>query len=73
MLTLAPKSSAMWCFSDCESVGMELKASIGSFTLEVRSLFGLSDMYGNFKANPFGRSVNISITIKLTCLVESFK
>lgn len=53
--------------------GMELKTSIGNFTLEGRYFFGLSDMYGNSKADPFGRSANTTITIKLSYLVDLFK
>lgn len=53
--------------------GMELKTSIGNFTLEGRYFFGLSDMYGNSKADPFGRSANTTITIKLSYLVDVLK
>ena len=53
--------------------GMELKTTIGNFLIEGRYFFGLSDMFGNSKADPFGRSANTTITIKVTYLVDLFK
>ena len=54
-------------------LGMELKTGIGNFILEGRYFFGLSDMYGNAKADPFGRSANTTITIKATYLIDIVK
>lgn len=53
--------------------GAELKTGIGNFIIEGRYFFGLSDMYGNSKADPFGRSANTTITVKLTYLVDIIK
>lgn len=53
--------------------GAELKTRIGNFILEGRYFFGLSDMFGNAKADPFGRSANTTITIKLSYLVDITK
>lgn len=54
-------------------LGMELKTNIGNFILEGRYFFGLSDMYGNSKADPFGRSANTTITTKITYLIDIIK
>jgi hypothetical protein len=54
-------------------LGMELKTGIGNFTIEGRYFFGLSDMYGNSKADPFGRSANTTITGKITYLIDIIK
>lgn len=53
--------------------GMEFKTGIGNFILEGRYFFGLSDMYGNAKADPFGRSANTTITAKVTYLIDIVK
>ena len=52
---------------------MEFKSGIGNFIIEGRYFFGLSDMYGNSKADPFGRSANTTITAKITYLVDITK
>lgn len=54
-------------------LGMELKTGVGNFIIEGRYFFGLSDMYGNSKADPFGRSANTTITTKVTYLMDIFK
>lgn len=54
-------------------LGMEFKSGIGNFIIEGRYFFGLSDMYGNSKADPFGRSANTTITAKITYLVDITK
>ena len=54
-------------------IGMELKTSTGNFLIEGRYFFGLSDMYGNSKADPFGRSANTTITIKISYLIDITK
>ncbi len=53
--------------------GIELKTAIGNFIIEGRYFFGLSDMFGNAKADPFGRSANTTITAKVTYLIDIFK
>lgn len=53
--------------------GIELKTGIGNFIVEGRYFFGLSDMFGNSKADPFGRSANTTITVKITYLVDILK
>lgn len=53
--------------------GVELKTGIGNFLIEGRYFFGLSDMYGNAKADPFGRSANTTITTKITYLIDIIK
>lgn len=54
-------------------LGIELKTGIGNFIVEGRYFFGLSDMYGNSKADPFGRSANTTITAKVTYLIDIIK
>ncbi|MDE5561820.1 MAG: PorT family protein, partial [Bacteroidaceae bacterium] len=39
---------------------------IGHFALEGRYLFGLSDMFSNGKKDPFARSANSSVIVKLS-------
>ena len=53
--------------------GMELKTGIGNFIIEGRYFFGLSDMFGNSKADPFGRSANTTITGKISYLIDITK
>ena len=53
--------------------GMELKTAIGNFIIEGRYFFGLSDMFGNAKADPFGRSANTTITGKISYLIDITK
>ena len=54
-------------------LGMELKTAIGNFLIEGRYFFGLSDMFGNAKADPFGRSANTTITGKVSYLIDITK
>ena len=54
-------------------LGMELKTDIGNFLIEGRYFFGLSDMFGNSKADPFGRSANTTITGKISYLIDITK
>ena len=53
--------------------GLELKTGIGNFIIEGRYFFGLSDMFGNSKADPFGRSANTTITGKISYLIDITK
>lgn len=54
-------------------LGLELKTGIGNFIIEGRYFFGLSDMFGNSKADPFGRSANTTITGKISYLIDITK
>jgi len=54
-------------------LGVELLTAIGHFTLEGRYFFGLSDIYGNSKADPFGRSANNTISARLAYLIDLTK
>ena len=54
-------------------LGMEVKTGIGNFIIEGRYFFGLSDMFGNSKADPFGRSANTTITGKISYLIDLTK
>ena len=54
-------------------LGMELKTKVGNFIIEGRYFFGLSDMFGNSKADPFGRSANTTITGKISYLIDITK
>lgn len=53
-------------------LGVELKTALGNFTVEGRFFYGLSDMFGNSKADDFGRSANQTISLKLAWLVDVF-
>lgn len=53
--------------------GLELKTGIGNFIIEGRYFFGLFDMFGNSKADPFGRSANTTITAKISYLIDITK
>lgn len=53
--------------------GIELRTGIGHFQLEGRYYFGLSDIFGNTKADYFSRSANSVIGIKLTYLYDLMK
>lgn len=45
-------------------IGVEMKTGIGSFGLEGRYYFGLSDIYNNSKRDYFARSANSSISLR---------
>lgn len=51
-------------------LGVELSTAIGHFQLEGRYYYGLSDIFNNGKADPFGRSANGAIFIKTTYLFD---
>lgn len=50
--------------------GMELSTAIGHFQLEGRYYFGLSDIWSNSKKDPFGRSANGAIYIRMSYLMD---
>lgn len=51
-------------------LGLEVRTGIGSFLVEGRYYYGLSDIYGNSKKDDFSRSGNSTICGKLTYLFE---
>lgn len=53
-------------------MGLEFRTGIGSFALEGRYSFGLSDIYKNSKSDHFSRSANRVIYAKLTYYVKLF-
>jgi hypothetical protein len=53
--------------------GFELRTRIGSFILEGRYYFGLSDFFNNTKKDYFGRSAHSTIQAKFTYLFDLVK
>lgn len=51
-------------------LGLEYNSPIGHFILEGRYYYGLADMFGNSKKDPFARSANGTIHVKLAYLVD---
>ena len=51
-------------------LGLEYNSPIGHFILEGRYYYGLADMFGNSKKDPFARSANGTIHIKLAYLMD---
>ena len=45
-------------------IGVELKTGIGTFGLEGRYYFGLSDIFNNSKKDYFARSANSTISVR---------
>ena len=54
----------------CGGGGLELRAGIGSFLLEGRYYFGLSDIFNNSKADEFSASANRMTCVKLSYLLR---
>jgi len=54
-------------------LGLEVSTKIGHFILEGRYFYGLSDMFNNGKADPFGRSANGAIIAKASYLFDVIK
>ena len=52
--------------------GIELKTKAGSFFIEGRYYYGLSDIYKNSKTDEFGRSANQTITVRLGYAIRIF-
>lgn len=50
--------------------GIELNTKIGHFMIDGRYYYGLSDLFGNSKSDPFARSNNNTITVKFTYLID---
>ena len=51
-------------------IGLEYNSSVGHFILEGRYYYGLADMFGNSKKDPFARSANGTIHIKMAYLLD---
>lgn len=51
-------------------LGLEYNSPIGHFILEGRYCYGLGDMFGNSKKDPFARSANSTIFIKMAYLFD---
>jgi len=51
-------------------IGLEVSTSIGHFLLDGRYYYGLSDIFSNGKKDPFGRSANGAIAVKLSYLFD---
>ena len=51
-------------------LGLEYNSPVGHFILEGRYRYGLGDMFGNSKKDPFARSANSTIFIKLAYLMN---
>ena len=51
-------------------LGAELSTAAGHFLLEGRYYYGLSDIFDNAKKDPFGRSNNGTIVVKVTYLFD---
>ena len=51
-------------------LGAELSTPIGHFIIDARYYYGLSDIFGNAKKDPFSRSANNAIMIKTSYLFD---
>ena len=51
-------------------LGIEWTTGAGHFILDTRYYYGLSDLFGNAKKDPFSRSANGAIIAKLTYLID---
>lgn len=54
----------------CAGLGMELTTPVGHFLLDARYYYGLSDMFGNSKRDPFSRSPHNTISAKISYLID---
>ena len=54
----------------CAGTGLEIKTKIGSFLLEGRYCYGLSDVFSNAKSQYFSRSSNQVVSANLTYLIR---
>lgn len=54
-------------------LGMDVSSKVGSFILEARYYYGLSDIYNNSKSDYYSRSAHTTITLKLTYLFDILK
>ena len=51
-------------------LGVEWSTRLGHFIFDARYYYGLSDLFGNAKKDPFGRSPHNTIAAKLTYLID---
>ena len=51
-------------------LGLEYNSPVGHFIFEGRYYYGLADMFGNSKKDPFARSANGTIHVKLAYLMD---
>ena len=54
-------------------LGLEYNSPVGHFILEGRYYYGLGDMFGNSKKDPFSRSANGTIFVKMAYLMDITK
>ncbi len=54
----------------CGGPGVELRTGVGSFLLEGRYYYALGDIFNSEKKDPFSRSANQVIAVKLTYLLR---
>lgn len=54
-------------------IGLELKTGIGSFLVEGRYYYGLSDFYKTTKQDYFSRAANTTMSVKVTYLFDLSK
>lgn len=54
-------------------IGMDINSKIGSFIVEGRYYYGLSDIFNNGKSDYYSRSAHTTITMKLTYLFDILK
>ena len=68
------KCQKKFAYGITAGAGLEFsRPKVGHFTLEARYNFGLSDIFDNSKRDPFQRSANSTISIKLTYLYDILK
>ena len=53
-------------------MGVEIRTGIGNFALEGRYYMGFGDIYNNKKQDPYSRSANRVISVKLTYYIKAF-
>ncbi|WP_280748953.1 porin family protein [Parabacteroides sp. PF5-9] len=53
----------------CGGPGLELRTGVGSFMLEGRYYYALSDIYGNKKKDEFSKSSGQTLSVRLTYLL----
>lgn len=52
----------------CAGLGIELTSSFGHILFDARYYYGLADLFGNSKRDPFGRSPNNTLMIRASFL-----
>lgn len=54
----------------CAGLGMEVATKVGRFVLDARYYYGLADLFGNSKRDPFSRSPHNTISAKVSYLLD---